>query len=76
LGIPFINISQERKICVNGKLANLLILGSATPRNQDITLLQAQDDWAELSLGSVAAVKTKVLDSYRVASLSLSLFFF
>ena len=60
---------RREKICVEGKLANLLVIGSVTPWNQDIALLEAQDDWVELDLGSVAAVKTKVLDRYRVASL-------
>ena len=61
---------RREKICVEGKLVNLLVIGSVTPWNQDIALLEAQNDWVESDLGSVAAVKTKVLDRYRVASLS------
>jgi hypothetical protein len=66
---PIYKHFRREKICVEGKLANLLLIGSATPWNQDIALLEAQDDWAGLDLGSVAAVKTKVLERYRVTSL-------
>ena len=66
---------RREKICVEGKLAaNLLVIGSVTPWNEDIALFEVQDDWAELDLGSVAAVKTKALERYRVTSLSFSEF--
>lgn len=61
------------KISVEGKTANLLLIGETTPSNLDIALLQAQDDWAGMDLGSMASVKRTELDTYRVASLSLSL---
>lgn len=54
------------RISVDGKLANLLFIGSAMPWNCDIALLGAQDDWLAMDLGSVAAVKTEPLERYRV----------
>ena len=35
---------RREKICVEGKLVNLLVIGSVTSWNLDIALLEAQDD--------------------------------
>ena len=66
---PFCKYFRREKIEVEGKSANVLVSGSAVTWNQDIALLQAHDDWVEMDLGSVAAVRRGLLEKYRVASL-------
>lgn len=59
---------KRDRICVGGQLVNLLAMGKVEPWSDDVALLEAQDDWAEMDNGSVAAVKTATLDIYRVCT--------
>src|SRR5947207_4091498 len=68
---PVCKYFRREKVYVEGKLANVLVSGSAAAWNEDIALLQAHDDWAEMDLGSIAAVRRELLEKYRVNSLFL-----